>query len=68
MCVVFDLSSEFQGTLINKSLLSGPDLANQIVDVLLRFREEPVAVTSDIEALYYQIKIPVKQRSFLRFF
>ena len=65
--VVFSLSAEFQGALINKSLLPGPDLANQIIGVLLRFREEPVAVTGDIEAMYHQVKIPVKQRSFLQF-
>ena len=42
-------------------------MANQIVGVLLRFREEPTAVTEDIEAMYYQVKIPKEQRSFLRF-
>ena len=36
--IVFDLSTEFQGTSINKSLLPGPDLDSQIVGVLLRFR------------------------------
>ena len=36
--IVFDVSAEFQGTSINKSLLPGPDLDSQIVDVLLRFR------------------------------
>ena len=45
----------------------GPDLANQIVGVLLRFREEPVAVTGDIEAMYHQVKILVEQRRFLLF-
>ena len=30
--VVFDLRTEFQETSINKPLLPGPDLANQIVD------------------------------------
>ena len=65
--VVLDLDAEFQRTLINKSLLPSPDLANQIVGVLLRFREEPVAVTVDFEALYHQVKIPGKQRSFLQF-
>ena len=50
--VVFDLSAEHHGVSINKEFLPGPDLTNQIVRVLLRFREEPVAVTSDIEAMY----------------
>ena len=31
--VVFDCSAEFKGTLLNKNLMSGPDLANHIVDV-----------------------------------
>ena len=61
--VVFDLSAESQWTSINKLLLRGPDLAKQIVGVLLRFREQLVAVTGDID----QVKILVEQRSFLQF-
>ena len=53
--------------MINRPLLPGPDLANQIAGVLLRFREEPVAVTGDTEAMYIQVKMPMKQRSFLLF-
>ena len=47
--VVFDLSAEFHGTSINKALLSVPDWTNQIVGVLLQFREEQIAVTGDVE-------------------
>ena len=57
--VVFDLSAEFHGTSINKALLSGPDSTNQIVGVLLRFREEQIVVTGDIEAMYHQVKVPL---------
>ena len=35
--VVFDCSNEFEGGILNKELFSGPDLTNQIVDVLSRF-------------------------------
>ena len=66
-CVVFELSTEFHGTSINKALLPGPDLTNQIVGVLLRFREEHIAVTGDIEAMYHQVKVQKNQRCFLRF-
>ena len=54
--IFFDISAEFQGTSINKSLLLGPDLANQMVGVLIRIREEVVAVASDIEATYHKLK------------
>ena len=49
--VAFDLSAEHHGVSINKEMLPGPDLTNQIVGVFLRFREEPIAVTGDIEAV-----------------
>ena len=42
--VVFDLSAEYKGTCLNKELLPGPDLTNQIIGVLLQFREEHVGV------------------------
>ena len=38
--LVFDCSAEFKGTSLNKNLMSGPDLANQIVGVIIRFHEE----------------------------
>ena len=38
--VIFELNAEFHGTSINNALLPGPDLTNQILGVLLRFREK----------------------------
>lgn len=35
--VAFDLSCEFQGVLLNKALLPGPDLMNNLIGVLIRF-------------------------------
>ena len=35
--VVFDYSSKYQGISLNKSFTSGPDLANKLIGVLLRF-------------------------------
>ena len=65
--MVFDLSAEFHGTSTNKAFLSEPDLTNQIVCVLLRFREEQIAVTGDFEAMYHQVKVPENHRCFLLF-
>ena len=64
--VVFDCSAEFHGTSLNKELLPGPDLTSQLVGVLTRFRTEEVAFMADIEAMFHQVHIPEKERSFLR--
>lgn len=53
--VVFDCSARYRGTSLNDQLLQGPDLTNTLVGVLTRFREEPVALMSDIESMFYQV-------------
>ena len=52
---------------VSTVFLSGPDLTNQIAGVLLRFREEQVAVMGDTETIFHHVKIPDDQCSFLRF-
>lgn len=42
--VVFNCTSSFQDTSLNSELLQGPDLTNTLLGVLLRFRQESVAV------------------------
>ena len=42
---------------LNAQVLQGPDLTNKAVGVLLRFREEPVALMADVEAMYHQLKV-----------
>ena len=52
---------------LNKNLMSGPDLTNQIVGVLTRFCEEPVVIMGDIESMFHQVMVPREYRSLLRF-
>ena len=65
--VVFDCGAEFHGTSLNKELLPGPDLTSQLVGVLTRFRTEEVTFVADIEAMFHQVHILEKERSFLRY-
>ena len=65
--VEFDYSVEYLGYALNKQLIPGPNLTNQIVGVLIRFREEQVAFMGDIEAMFYQVWIPKCQQGLLRF-
>ncbi|KAK3727377.1 hypothetical protein QZH41_006033 [Actinostola sp. cb2023] len=45
----------------------GPDLTNSLVGVLTRFRQEPVALMADIEAMFYQVRVRPSDRNCLRF-
>lgn len=65
--VVFDCSAQFEGELLNKHLLQGPDLTNNLSGVLYRFRREPVAIMCDIESMFYQVKVLEEGRDLLRF-
>ena len=50
-----------------KSLLTGPDLLQNLIYVLLRFRQHPFAVSADIEGMFLQVGVfPCDQPS-LRF-
>ena len=51
--VVFDSAAETKGTSLNKILLSGPDLTNNLLGVLLRFRQDTVAFMADIEQMFH---------------
>ena len=57
----------FQGQSQNVNILSGPDLLQNLFLLLLRFRERPVAVIADIEAMFMQISITEKDQAALRF-
>ncbi|XP_073713971.1 uncharacterized protein [Misgurnus anguillicaudatus] len=65
--VVFDSSAEYEGVSLNKVLLSGPDLNNSLLGVLLRFRKEPIAFTADIQQMFYCFVVNEDHRDYLRF-
>ena len=65
--VVFDGASEFQGTSLNKNMLRGPNLLNNLVGVALRARKYRIAVCSDIEKMYHQVLVPEHEQDAYRF-
>ena len=66
--VVFDCSVQYANMSIKTELMSRPDLANQIVGMLLRFKKEHVAFMADIKSMFYQVLVPPHQRSLLHTF
>lgn len=65
--VVFDCSAKFKGESLNKHLLQGPDMTNNLTGVLCRFRKEPVALMCDVEGMFHQVKVNEECRDLLRF-
>ncbi|RXN14933.1 hypothetical protein ROHU_008863 [Labeo rohita] len=65
--VVFDSSAQHSGISLNDVLLTGPDLNNTLLGVLIRFRKEAIAFTADIEHMFYCFLVREEDRNFLRF-
>ena len=55
--VVFEALETYNSTSLNKSLLKGPDLLNNLVEVFTCFRIRRYAVMDNIEQIFHQILI-----------
>lgn len=65
--MVFDSSAQFDGVSLSDILLSGPDLNNTLLGVLLCFRKEPFAITADVEQMFYCFVVQEDHRDYLCF-
>ena len=65
--IVFNSSSVYQGHCLNDYWLKGPDLLNSLFGVILRFRENEVAVSGDISKMYHRVLIPEADQHVHRF-
>ncbi|KAK3752078.1 hypothetical protein QZH41_005573 [Actinostola sp. cb2023] len=65
--VVFDCGAKYCGTSLNDQLYQGPDLTNNLLGVLTRFCQDPVAMVADIEAMFHQVQVDPKDQDALRF-
>lgn len=57
--VVFDCAAKFVETSLNDNLLQGPDLINNLVGVLLRFRQDCIALIADIKGMFHEVMLIV---------
>ena len=65
--VVFDCSCKFKDFCLNENLLQGPDLTNNLVGILCRFRLYPIAFSCDIQEMFHQVKVTNEHKDLLRF-
>ncbi len=57
----------FQGKSLNRALLTGPDFLQNLIRILIQFREYRVAVSADIEVMFLQVGVPSSDQDVLRF-
>ena len=67
LCTLIYRRHSLYSFLLNDCLLSGPDLTNNLIGVLLCFRQEPVAMMADLECMYYQVWVPYSEHDLLHF-
>lgn len=65
--VVFNAAAKFRGTSLNDQLVTSPDLLNNLVGVLTRFRSEKIALLADVESMFHKVRVKGEDQSSLRF-
>ena len=64
--IVFDCSAKCEGLSLNNIIHAGPKLQNELFDMLVWFRRNPVGLACDIKEMYLQIEIEEKDPPYLR--
>ena len=65
--VVFDCAAQYNGVSLNSRLLHYPGLTNNLVGVLARFRQEPIAATVGVNGMFHPVHVNPKDGDALRF-
>ena len=55
--VIYDCAASYEGVSLNHLLLQCPDLTSNLFQVLLKFRQENIAVVRDVDAIFHQIMV-----------
>ena len=63
--VVFDCAAKYVNVSLNDCPLQGPNLTTQLIQVLMRFRQETVAILADIQEMFLQVHVPEEHRDAL---
>ena len=65
--IVFNSSAKYMGHLLNAYWAKGHDLLNSLLGVLIRFRENEVALVGDIKEMYHSVKTTPTEQNTHRF-
>ena len=64
---VCNVAAKYQGVTLNDKLLSGPDLLQSLIGIIFRSREQQIALSADVEAMFLQVAVPNDDSLCLRF-
>ena len=53
--IVFNSSANYMGHVLNEYWANGPDLLNNLLGILIRFRENEVAFIGDVRKMYHTV-------------
>ena len=65
--LVFNSSASYRGHVLNEYWAKGPDLNNNLLGLLLRFRRERVALVGDIRKMYHSVGMALMDQHCHRF-
>ena len=65
--VVFYAASKYDRVCLNDKLHTGPELLNNLVGILLRFRSGKIGIMADGEQIFHQVGVCEEDRNSLRF-
>ena len=65
--IVYNALARENGTTLNDCLHTGPPLPSDILDTLIRFRVQSIALIADIEKSFFKIAVKKEDRDALRF-
>ena len=62
-----DGASKLDGTCLNDHILTGPDLMNDLLGVIFRFRENKVTLSADIKGFFHQVYVDERDQYVFQF-
>ncbi|XP_043215496.1 uncharacterized protein LOC122378464 [Amphibalanus amphitrite] len=65
--VVFDAAASYAGVSLNSRLLTGPDMLQSSIGILIRFRQDRIGISADIEEMFHQVAVREEDQAALSF-